>query len=130
MLSSGHRARTAATMVASSTFFADIRGRLHVHDDMSEFAFAAELARYATAHGWMCHWDIPAHRGGMLRTQSGGDNGYPDLTLGRDGIVIHAELKVKRNVPDDNQRAWATALGESYRLWYPADADHIIELLT
>lgn len=104
---------------------------LSVHESQSEEFFKNEVIRYAQQQGWLVSHILPSHRGGMLRTQQQGDAGFVDLVLARAGDpVICAELKVKRNVPDDNQRAWATALGESYRLWYPSDADHIIELLT
>ena len=102
---------------------------LWVSESMSESMFQHEVVRFASQQGWLVHYDIPAHRHGMLRTQSGGDNGYPDLTLARNGVVLHVELKAQAGSFQANQKEWRDAIGASWRGWKPRDFAEIARTL-
>ena len=97
-----------------------------VDEAMKEVAFEREVVRYARQRGWLVHYDIPSYRRGMLRTQQGGDNGYPDVTLARGGVVLHCELKAQKGSFVGNQKRWRDAIGASWRGWKPRDVATIV----
>ena len=106
-----------------------LNDRLFLPSAPLEWQFQREVVRFAEEHGWLVHYSIAAHRRGMLRTQQGGANGFPDLVLARDGVVLLAELKVGRRRLTGGQREWAAAGGASAVVWRPADAAEIEEVL-
>lgn len=109
-------------------------------DMMSENQFQAEVCRLAHEHGWKIahfrkvrvqrrdgsvHWETPVAEDGK---------GFPDLLLIRRGCrPVYAELKVKRNVPTEEQWEWIhdlRATGAKAVVWYPSDWQEIVETLT
>lgn len=58
-----------------------------------------------------------------------GHEGFPDLVLARDGVVIFAELKTDKGRLGPGQKEWAEEIGAQYRLWRPKDMPQIIETL-
>lgn len=90
---------------------------------MLERDFQANVTTLATTLGWLIH-----HDRGDYRECIGGDAGFPDLVLAKNGRVIFLELKAKGNKPTEAQQRWLEALPDSY-LVYPDDMQWIAELL-
>ena len=93
---------------------------------MSEAQFTTRVVDTAKLYGWLVTHFRPAKTEKGWRTALTGDSGFVDLVLARDGVVLHAELKVGRGKPRPDQVSWAHAIGETYRLWYPEDWDEIV----
>lgn len=102
----------------------------------SETDFQTWVINTARGFGWRVTHFRPAKTGRQRRNKRGqlvdvwvtalqGDKGFPDLVLARDGVSLHPELKSQDGNLDDDQKAWRDALGESWRLWRPADRDEI-----
>lgn len=107
---------------------------------MSERQFQQEVCQLAHANGWRVahfrkvriqradgstYWETPVAEDG---------EGFPDLMMVRRGCrPLFAELKVKRNVPSEEQWAWIhdlRATGAKAVVWYPSDWQEIVETLT
>lgn len=106
---------------------------------MLEAAFHKNVVELATMLGWRIHHD---------RRQDlsiGGDAGFPDLVLARDGRIVFAELKTLKGRLTPAQVGWLEALTghagfggqvtsyisgprEVY-VWRPADIDRIGRIL-
>lgn len=88
----------------------------------------------AKLYGWRRMHTRPARcrvRGkDTWRTPIEGDDGFPDLVLARDGVVICAELKSETGKPSQAQLDWLAALGGVSRLWRPSDWDDIHDELS
>jgi hypothetical protein len=93
---------------------------------MSETDFTRRVVDTAKLYGWLVSHFRPARTEKGWRTPLQGDSGFPDLVLARQGVVLHAELKVGRKKPRADQVSWGHAIGETYRLWYPEDWDEIV----
>jgi hypothetical protein len=93
---------------------------------MTETDFLQRVIDTARLFGWLVTHFRPAKTAKGWRTPLSGDSGFVDLVLARDGVVIHAELKVGRGRPRSDQACWGVALGDTYRLWYPDDWDDIL----
>lgn len=93
---------------------------------VSEKAFMAAIIKVATQHGWKVYHPFDSRRSLP---------GYPDLTMARAGEpVIFAELKLVGERPTIEQHAWLHTLEQATNtrvfLWYPADWEAIIAVLT
>ena len=95
--------------------------------DATEDAFQKAVIKLAHDRGWKVAHFRPALTAKGWRTPMEGDTGYPDLTLARNGVTLHWELKAKGNKPSKDQEAWAVALGG--RVLWPKDWDYIWEAL-
>lgn len=95
----------------------------------SEAKLQMEVIRYALAHGWLLMHIQVTTTHGQIGTHTLGDNGYPDLTLARNGVVWFFELKSQRGTLSKEQKAWGEALGDRWRCWMPKDALEIMEVL-
>lgn len=93
----------------------------------TEAGFLKAVMQYARLNGWLAYHPLPLRTAKGWATGTQGDAGYPDLTFARNGRVILAELKVGRNKPTEQQRAWIEASGA--RLWTPGDWDEIEYML-
>lgn len=79
-----------------------------VLDLSAHYGWRRSHARPAmTAHGW--------------RTALQGDQGAPDLLLAREGRLLLVELKSESGRLGPGQGEWASAIGDQWRLWRPAD---------
>lgn len=96
---------------------------------MSEDDLADLVIKLAKILGWQVVHIRPARTEHGWRTPYQGDPGLPDIILAKRGRVIMAELKVGRNKPTLEQRAWLTAAGHNGYLWYPEDRDMIKTIL-
>lgn len=95
-----------------------------------EADFQRRVIELAQAMGWMVVAFRPAQmRSGKWATPVQGHKGSPDLLLARDGVVWLWELKSDKGRQNEEQRAWAEAIGSSYRLLRPDDWDTIVRLL-
>ena len=103
-------------------------------DRISEADFQTMVVDRAMFLGWRIH-----HDRGDYRTCIGGDPGFPDLVLAREGQVIFAELKSALGKTTQTQKEWITDLTGttghsgttlSVHVWRPADWPLIEELLT
>ena len=65
-----------------------------------------EVVDYGKAHGWLVH---------------SSDNGFPDLVLAREGVVLLVALKSQNGVLSKAQRQWWAASGYQMRVWRPSD---------
>lgn len=97
--------------------------RALVRSRWSEAEFTRMVLDLAHLYGWRSAHFLPAmNRRGQWRTAVQGDGrGFPDLVLVRER-VLWVELKVGRNQPTPDQRAWLTALqaaGQEVYLWRP-----------
>jgi hypothetical protein len=96
---------------------------------LGETPFQATVIDYAKLRGWfVCH-QRPARTATGWRTAVQGHEGFPDLVLARNGVVILAELKGARGHPTPQQAAWGVHIGEQYRLWRPMDWPQIVDQL-
>ena len=89
----------------------------------TEAAFQDAVIELARLHGWKVSHARPAWTAKGYRTAIQGDKGAPDLLLARRGFVLHVELKSDRKDSKltAEQAEWRDALGDSWRLWRPAD---------
>lgn len=100
-----------------------------LRDRLTERQLQDMICDYARIHGWLIHHD---RRDDL---SIGGDPGFPDLVLARDGVVIFAELKTAAGQVTASQVTWFDALiqndGEpaGVHLWRPSDWPAIQELL-
>ncbi len=97
---------------------------------ITEKQFQEQVIDIARMTGWLVH-----HDRGDYRKCIGGDIGFPDLVLARNGVVIFAELKNRLGRLTGEQRAWIAALGvEASRvtayIWRPHDLDDIARILS
>lgn len=96
---------------------------------ISETQFQKQVIQFAQLHGWRVAHFRPARvrRNGkdVYRTAIEGDTGYVDLTLARDGVVVHAELKSDTGTLSVDQIAWQVAIGKTACVWRPRDQDRI-----
>jgi hypothetical protein len=96
---------------------------------LTETQFAQTVVDLAKYLGWRVVHFRPARTDKGWRTAMTGDRGFPDLVLARRGVVLHVELKTQHGRLGSGQAEWAESIGESYRLWRPADLDQIREEL-
>ncbi len=104
-----------------------------------EAILQADLNNYAWRHGWRYLHIPPSHRGGVLATQTQGQNGWPDFVAlridPRDnwGVrLIVAELKSGRRQPTAEQQAWLDAFrgaGARVYVWRETNIEEIKEVL-
>lgn len=98
------------------------RVRLPLSPDTSEDDFQARVIREAKDAGWLYFHVFDARRSVA---------GFPDLVMVRAGVLLVAELKVKRNKPTAAQGRWLAAFGEVPGVkvyhWRP---EHWPEILT
>lgn len=72
---------------------------------MTENELKDAVCRLARRNGWAIH-----HNGQARVMHRSGDNGYPDLTLARDGEVVWIELKAEDGILSPAQYGWSLAL--------------------
>lgn len=87
---------------------------------ISEDEFLRAVIDLAKLRGWRVAHFRPARTRGGWRTPVQGHNGFPDLVLARNGVVIFAELKTDGGKLSEDQQTWAHHLGGSMYLWRPA----------
>lgn len=94
----------------------------------TEREFQSLVIDYARLRGWMvAHFRPAPTQSGGWSTPMQGDRGYPDLTLARDGVVVHAELKSETGRVSPSQKRWLEHLGGV--VWRPSDFDEIKRVL-
>ena len=76
--------------------------------EMSEKELQASVEHAALLHGWLYYHTHDSRRS---------ERGFPDLVLVRDGVIIFAELKVKKRKPSWDQLKWITSLSEVKGSW-------------
>lgn len=76
---------------------------------MTEAELKGVVIAMAHERGWMV-FHLPN------RPQTNSGNGYPDLTLARDGEVLWLELKTQTGTLSIEQVAWSMALPSNSRL--------------
>lgn len=90
-----------------------------------EESFQSDVIRFARIYGWKVHHSrkVATIRGGrkVWMTPLSGDPGYVDLTLAKNGVVLHVELKTETGSLSADQKEWQQAMGPQYRLWRPRD---------
>jgi len=98
---------------------------------LSEADFQTTVIGLAKLHGWLVFHPRPSlNRRGKWSTATQGHTGFPDLTIARHGVVLHVELKTERGRLSTAQRLWASAMGDTYRLWRPSMWAAIYDELT
>lgn len=97
---------------------------------VAETDFTRAVLDLARLRGWKVTHFRPARTEKGWRTPVQGDAGFVDVVLARDGVVIHAELKTTKGRMTKEQAEWAIALGDSHRLWRPADLPAIARELS
>lgn len=112
----------ARAALASATRVTGVN--LPLPPDISEREFQARIIEEAGANGWL-YFHVYDSRQCVA--------GFPDLVLLRAGVLVFAELKVKRNKPTAAQREWLDALaavpGITVRHWRPEHWPDILTLL-
>ena len=102
---------------------------------MSEAELQSRVLELAALYGWLaCHFRAATtgrtylNKKGELSelwlTAIQGRPGFVDMVLARDGRVLNCELKTTKGKLTFEQELWAQALGDSYRLWRPADLEN------
>jgi hypothetical protein len=89
-------------------------------DVTSEGDFQTSVVRQARLLGWMVYYVPDSRRS---------PEGYPDLTLARNGVVHHWEMKAAKGRVSPAQEAWLHHLGPSARVLRPSDMDEIEAIL-
>lgn len=90
----------------------------------SEAQFQAQVIKEAKRLGWEIY-----HTHNSQHSQPG----WPDLVLGKQGIILFRELKKETGRLSVHQRKWLallTSAGFDADVWYPHDWPAIVELLT
>jgi hypothetical protein len=80
-----------------------------------EKSFQASVVELARVLGWRAFY---------VTDSRGSPPGWPDLTLGRDGVLLFRELKAEKGRLSMEQREWAdllTAAGMDWAVWRPSD---------
>lgn len=96
----------------------------------TEAEFQKLVIEYAQLRGWMVAHFRPAQtQSGRWSTPMTGQTGYPDLTMARRGVVIHAELKSEKGKVRPEQQCWVNAMGDSAVVWRPSDWPEVQEVL-
>jgi VRR-NUC domain len=99
---------------------------MRLADVRTEPDFQQMIIDRARFLGWRVHHDRRDDLG------IGGDPGFPDLVLARQGRVIFAELKTARGKVSQQQTEWIGALNGiavGVYVWRPADWPIIQEML-
>lgn len=94
---------------------------------MTEAELKRAVVDLARANGWLVH-ETPQIK--PRRPVKGGDNGYPDLTLARNGVVLWLELKQETGRTFVEQARWGANLPADR--WYvirPGDLQRLTEIL-
>ena len=97
----------------------------HKHDalrSMTEAEFKGIVCRLAVENGWMVK---ETEQGSQNRPRRPArrttNNGYPDLTLARDGEILFLELKDEDGTQSIMQMAWSDAIRGLYHVLRPRD---------
>lgn len=107
------------------------RARVEHPLPLSEADWQRRVMDAAKAHGWrVAHFRPARTQRGNWITPMAGHPGFPDLVLGRGGVVICAELKSQRGQLGPGQAEWLDALGEHGRLWRPSDWPTVLAVLS
>jgi hypothetical protein len=93
---------------------------VNASDVTSEGDFQTSVVRQARLLGW-CVYYVPNSRRSP--------EGYPDLTLARDGVVHFWELKAAKGRVSPAQETWLHHLGPAARVFRPSDMDEIERML-
>ena len=96
---------------------------------LTEAQFAQTVIELAQWHRWRVVHFRPARTKHGWVTAMTGDRGFVDLVLARNGVVLHVELKTQHGRLGAGQAEWAEHIGDTYRLWRPADLERIKEEL-
>ena len=100
---------------------------------ITEADFTRQVLQLAKHCGWRSAHFRPGRTAKGWRTAVQGDGaGFPDLILIRGGLLIVVELKVGKNKPTEEQRAWLEAFREAAVnafVWTPKDWPEIKETL-
>jgi hypothetical protein len=99
-----------------------------------ERAFRQQIRELAKLYRWSyAHYKaVPVLLKGkaVWMTPVEGDVGGPDTLIAKGGRVLNVEVKLDDTYPTPEQRAWAEALGDTYRCWRPRDWQRIVEELS
>lgn len=94
---------------------------------MSEAELKRLVVNMAKAAGWLIH-ETPQIK--PRRPVKGQSNGYPDLTLARNGRVIWIELKQELGKTFVEQATWGANLPpDAWRVVRPSDIEDVREQL-
>jgi len=124
----------AVTRVTRATRGADRPASTVMNEAVTEDSFKQTVIDYAHLRGWLVHHAKPAVKHDRWATWQDGDNGFPDLVLAREGVVIFAELKREKGKVTVDQQAWRWALGAgrpgcTAYVWRPSDWPQIERVL-
>ena len=101
-----------------------------VNASMSEAKLQALVRRFARLTGW----EYQYHTYDSRRS----DEGFPDLVLGRESVILFVELKTQKGKLSPEQEWWQSFLVRMedasrgairYRCWRPADFDLMVATL-
>lgn len=88
---------------------------------MTETELQGHIIKMAAAQGWAIHVHSQGASNAPRRAvRVASNNGYPDMTLARDGEVLWLELKAQNGVQDPAQFFWQFALPQ-YEIIRPSD---------
>lgn len=96
------------------------RSQAHV---MTEAELQGTVLRMARERGWQCFVQQQGSKARSSRahvSRVSGSNGFPDLTLARDGELLFLELKAQDGRLSIEQEAWQLALPR-YEVIRPSD---------
>ncbi len=95
---------------------------------LSERDFTTKVIDRAKAMGWKVFHPRPARTAHGWRTAGQGTpQGFPDLSLAQDGVVLFVELKSQKGKLTDEQKDWL--LHTNGAVWRPQDWQRICEVL-
>lgn len=95
---------------------------------LSEKQFTEMVVDRARWQGWLVFHPLAARTSKGWRTAGQGTpQGFPDLTLAKDGRVLFVELKSERGRLTEAQKTWLEALGG--HVWRPSDWQKITAVL-
>jgi hypothetical protein len=88
---------------------------------ITEAEFQEKVIARARARRWLVHHTRPCQRAdGSWTTPVQGHDGFPDLVLAREGVVLFRELKTDSGRLTEAQRHWLETLPDA-GLWRPGD---------
>ena len=94
---------------------------------MTEAELKQYVKRIARMNGWAWH---ESTQNRIVRPIKGQANGFPDMFLVRDGVLLFFELKTDDGFQSEDQYRWQVLLGSLYHIIRPKHVDNrLVELL-
>ena len=127
-MSTSRPSRSPSTTQVEETAPEASAGAAPLNLGLNERDFTTKVIARAMASGWMVFHPRPARTAQGWRTAGQGTpQGFPDLCLALDGVVLHVELKSEKGRLSDEQKDWLHHTNGA--VWRPRNWSAICEVL-